>query len=443
MYLIFLFFFHRKSLNAATTASGVPTEVVVLYWHSFMSAANAGLPVAGRQQMIVERTCCVALVCAWAFFRVGFFMNPVLTGGVLFHVLCQTIHDRSLEEAGRVVHDLTSLPADGTEWERLCRYLDVVNGYLLKYSGSALWFFMQPLFLLAHDLWQRRDLPLLAMQRVGMVLALCTMYCTLANISSHRYFSHRSFQTSRPFQFLLACCGAVTGQSGPLWWASSHVAHHRHCETEEDPHCPGLHGFLHAHVLWLCKRTHFATNLRAVSSFRAYPELWLCSVFSVDLHRVFTYSLLPECLNALLPASFCNFHGIDLTVISQLRQAIPQAWGLSLHAEAFINSYCHVSTPSETCVGRDVRWVAYLNGGEGWHALHHAEPRCAYHGHERGLDLTYWVIRALERLGVVWGIVQPASCNIPTAKDAKGMHAKGPSDGRKSSPSRPAKHKTS
>ena len=39
----------------------------------------------------------------------------------------------------------------------------------------------------------------------------------------HRYFSHRSYKTSRWFQFLLALGATTTGQKGPLWWA----AHHR------------------------------------------------------------------------------------------------------------------------------------------------------------------------------------------------------------------------
>src|SRR6188508_1323557 len=38
-------------------------------------------------------------------------------------------------------------------------------------------------------------------------------------VGLHRYFSHRSFKTSRPFQFLLAAAGCTALQKGPLWWA--------------------------------------------------------------------------------------------------------------------------------------------------------------------------------------------------------------------------------
>ena len=43
----------------------------------------------------------------------------------------------------------------------------------------------------------------------------------------HRYFSHRTFRTSRVVQFVFAVLGAASVQRGPLWWA----AHHRHHRT--------------------------------------------------------------------------------------------------------------------------------------------------------------------------------------------------------------------
>jgi stearoyl-CoA desaturase (delta-9 desaturase) len=47
----------------------------------------------------------------------------------------------------------------------------------------------------------------------------------------HRYFSHRTFQTSRWFQFVLGWLGASSAQKGPIWWASHHRHHHKHSDT--------------------------------------------------------------------------------------------------------------------------------------------------------------------------------------------------------------------
>ena len=62
--------------------------------------------------------------------------------------------------------------------------------------------------------------------------ALCgVLYVTrmfFVNAGYHRYFSHRSFSTSRPLQFLFAYLGNSSAQRGPLWWAAHHRHHHRH-----------------------------------------------------------------------------------------------------------------------------------------------------------------------------------------------------------------------
>src|SRR5689334_20864882 len=44
----------------------------------------------------------------------------------------------------------------------------------------------------------------------------------------HRYFSHRTYKTSRAFQLGLAVLGCTSVQKGPLWWASHHRDHHRY-----------------------------------------------------------------------------------------------------------------------------------------------------------------------------------------------------------------------
>ena len=36
----------------------------------------------------------------------------------------------------------------------------------------------------------------------------------------HRYFSHRTYETSRWFQFLLAFVAQSSAQRGALWWAA-------------------------------------------------------------------------------------------------------------------------------------------------------------------------------------------------------------------------------
>src|SRR5581483_1100062 len=46
----------------------------------------------------------------------------------------------------------------------------------------------------------------------------------------HRYFSHRSYATSRTFQFILAFLAQSSAQKSVLWWAAKHRHHHLHSD---------------------------------------------------------------------------------------------------------------------------------------------------------------------------------------------------------------------
>ena len=84
----------------------------------------------------------------------------------------------------------------------------------------------------------------------ALIALLVTFRVRLFGITGgyHRYVAHRSFKTSRFFQFALARLGASAGQNGPLWWVSHHRLHHRHADTDHDAHSPGLKGFWWAHA---------------------------------------------------------------------------------------------------------------------------------------------------------------------------------------------------
>ena len=81
------------------------------------------------------------------------------------------------------------------------------------------------------------------------------------------------------------------------------------------------------------------------------------------------------------------------------------------HVTWSINSVCHVwgKQPFRSRdESRNNRLVALLVFGEGWHNNHHAFPVSARHGLDRGqIDVSWWVIRGLERLGLVWDVKTP------------------------------------
>ena len=64
----------------------------------------------------------------------------------------------------------------------------------------------------------------------------------------HRYFSHRTFRTSRRGQFAFAALGNTAVRRSALWWAAVHRHHHKHADTKHDVHSPGMKGFAWAHI---------------------------------------------------------------------------------------------------------------------------------------------------------------------------------------------------
>jgi fatty-acid desaturase len=81
------------------------------------------------------------------------------------------------------------------------------------------------------------------------------------------------------------------------------------------------------------------------------------------------------------------------------------------HVTWSVNSLSHIFgyRSHETDDNSRNNWlVALLAHGEGWHNNHHAQQQAAAHGHRWWeVDLTWWVVRGLERVGLVWDVVRP------------------------------------
>ena len=114
----------------------------------------------------------------------------------------------------------------------------------------------------------------------AQTLALCvTLYVVrmfAVTGGYHRYFSHRTYKTSRVIQFLMAFVCQTSAQRGVIWWAAKHREHHKHSDTPLDIHSPRHHGFWFSHVGWIFAAKRGKANYRLVGDLTKYPELvWL------------------------------------------------------------------------------------------------------------------------------------------------------------------------
>ncbi|MEX2121835.1 MAG: fatty acid desaturase [Pirellulales bacterium] len=218
----------------------------------------------------------------------------------------------------------------------------------------------------------------------------------------HRQLTHGSFSTYRPVRWLLAMLGGLSGEGSAITWVANHRKHHAFSDQEGDPHSPH-DGGLWSHMLWFMPK--FGRKYYQELHDRYAPDLARDPGMHL-LHKMFLPSHLA--LGALLLT--IGYFGWDLhTGISFV------VWGMFvrligvLHVTWFVNSATHLwgyrnyETSDDS---RNLWWVGLLAYGEGWHNNHHAFQRMARHGHRWWeIDMTYWAICVMEKLGLAWDVV--------------------------------------
>jgi stearoyl-CoA desaturase (delta-9 desaturase) len=227
---------------------------------------------------------------------------------------------------------------------------------------------------------------------VALCVALYAVRMFAVTGGYHRYFAHRAFETSRIFAFFLALLAETSAQKGVLWWAAHHRFHHKHSDDPMDLHSPRQRGFWYAHVGWMFSGNE-ETDYKRIPDFASRPELrWLNE-----------HWLVPPVLLGV--ASFLTLGWSGLFVGFFLSTVL--LW----HGTFTINSLSHVIGKRRFATKDDSRnhWLlAMITLGEGWHNNHHHYMRSCRQGfYWWEIDVTYYVLRALSLVGIVWKIHEP------------------------------------
>jgi stearoyl-CoA desaturase (delta-9 desaturase) len=216
----------------------------------------------------------------------------------------------------------------------------------------------------------------------------------------HRYFSHRTFTTSRPVQAIAAFLGTTCAQRGPIWWAAHHRDHHRHSDEPPDLHSPVQHGLEHSHMLWFVTDKGMGINAKAVPDLLKFPELRFIDRF--HLLGVLALAVFTLALGAAL-------HRFAPSLHTSMWQMFVWGFGISsvllYHGTFTINSLAHTWGSRRFKTNDDSRnnfWLALITLGEGWHNNHHHYPGAARQGfYWWEIDLTYYTLWVLERCRIV------------------------------------------
>ncbi len=208
----------------------------------------------------------------------------------------------------------------------------------------------------------------------------------------HRYFSHRTYKTSRWFQFVLGVGSLSTLQKGVLWWAAHHRHHHRTSDTERDIHSPVQDGFWYSHVGWILDPKNDDTRVESVKDLARYPEL-----------RLLNSNVVMVLFFAALCAATVSLWSLEAMVYGWFVSTV-----LLWHGTFTINSLCHVWGRRIYATSDDSRnnfALALITMGEGWHNNHHYyQTSCAQGFRWYEIDVTYRILWLLEKVGLVWDL---------------------------------------
>lgn len=223
----------------------------------------------------------------------------------------------------------------------------------------------------------------------GVVLCIASYYLRMFGLTAgfHRYFSHRTFQLNRFWQFMLAFLAMTSAQKGVLWWAAHHRHHHRYSDQPEDLHSPVQGGFWWSHMGWILTEEYSQTRFENIQDFAKFKELvWL------DRNQY-----VPTMLYAIAMTAAFGWTGLF--------------WGYFLstvilwHGTFTINSVMHVFGKRVYRTSDDSRnsmIFALLTMGEGWHNNHHYYPGSAAQAfHWWQVDVSYYLLLLGEKIGIV------------------------------------------
>ncbi|XP_047989477.1 acyl-CoA Delta(11) desaturase-like [Leguminivora glycinivorella] len=186
---------------------------------------------------------------------------------------------------------------------------------------------------------------------------------------AHRYWSHRSFKAKLPLQIILIIFQSIGGQYTAYNWAKDHRNHHKHADTDADPH-NSTRGLFFSHIGWLLVQKHPEYKRRAaridISDLK--NDKLLTFQYKHGFAFIFTLAyFIPTLLPMLLwGETFVNAFHVNIlrTILSQ-------------NYTSLVNSFAHAygKRPYDKNVRATDNMLCHtLTTGEGFHNYHHVFP---------------------------------------------------------------------
>lgn len=237
------------------------------------------------------------------------------------------------------------------------------------------------------------------------------------SLGSHRKLIHNSYQCPKWLEYFLVYCGVQVGLAGPIGLMRQHELRDFAQRLDD------CHDYLrHGREFWVDAwwQLNCELELDTPPVIRIEPSI-ANDRFYQFLEQTWMIQQLPL---AVLLWWWGGWAFVFWGVCARVTAGVFGHWFIGYFAHN--QGGMHIEVRGAAVQGRNVRWVSLLTMGEGWHNNHHAYPGSARLGLFPGeWDPGWWVLSAMEKLGLVWGIRLPEDLPARTelvGRDALGRH---------------------
>jgi fatty-acid desaturase len=272
-------------------------------------------------------------------------------------------------------------------------------------AGKVFWSPLKSIWLTAHYLIAiiggalTFSIPAVLLLVITTAITLCLGH----SLGMHRRLIHKSYECPIWLEYLFVHLGVLVGLAGPLGMMHTHDLRDW-AQRQYDCHPYLRHGSYPLKDAWW--QLHCDLKLKHPPHFS--PE---CSIandkFYQFMERTWMLQQLP--LAAIL-YYFGGYPWVVWGISARVAVSVTGHWfiGYFAHNIGEMDNEIHGASVQ----GHNVKWSSYITMGESWHNNHHTFPNSAILGiYENQPDPGWWVLKALQKIGLVWDISLPE--NLP------------------------------